>query len=311
MPSIRIEEDGTPKSSKRTINFVEGENVTITVTDPGGHDAVDVEIASSGGAAELDYATTSEIADVASTESAGTSDTVARGDHAHAHEAAHINHDTTWAAKGDLIAGTANDTASVLAVTSTAGAYIAKDSAASTGLAWVQPWARSFMPAGAISENVPRVALPTGNNSVLTSGTLHLCAMYLPKDATITSISWVSGVTALSAGTNQWFALYDSAYALLRQTADDTSTAWAANSAKTLNLTSTYTTTSAGMFYVGIMVAAATAPTLRGPLGAAAGVQGIAPIIWGNTTNTGLTTTAPNPATGHAQGAVTGYCYVS
>ena len=46
----------------------------------------------------------------------GTADTFTRGDHVHAHEAAHINHDTTWAAKGDLIAGTANDTAQVLGV---------------------------------------------------------------------------------------------------------------------------------------------------------------------------------------------------
>jgi hypothetical protein len=49
MPRIGIEDEGTPKSTKRTINFVEGENVTITVTDPGGHDAVDVEIAAAAG----------------------------------------------------------------------------------------------------------------------------------------------------------------------------------------------------------------------------------------------------------------------
>lgn len=66
----------------------------------------------------------------------GTADTFTRGDHVHAHEAAHINHDTTWAAKGDIIAGTANDTAAVL----TAGAndtILMADSGQSTGLKWV------------------------------------------------------------------------------------------------------------------------------------------------------------------------------
>jgi hypothetical protein len=66
----------------------------------------------------------------------GTAAAFARRDHVHAHEAAHINHDTTWAAKGDLIVGTANDTASVL----TAGAndtILMADSGAGTGLKWV------------------------------------------------------------------------------------------------------------------------------------------------------------------------------
>ena len=44
----------------------------------------------------------------------GTEASLARKDHVHAHEAAHINHDTTWAAAGDIIVGTANDTAAVI-----------------------------------------------------------------------------------------------------------------------------------------------------------------------------------------------------
>lgn len=65
----------------------------------------------------------------------GTSDTFTRGDHVHAHEAAHINHDTTWAAKGDLIAATANDTAAVLTVGANTTILMA-DSTQTTGTKW-------------------------------------------------------------------------------------------------------------------------------------------------------------------------------
>src|SRR3990167_2512806 len=70
----------------------------------------------------------------------GTGDTFSRGNHVHAHEAAHINHDTTWAAKGDLIQGTANDTAAVLTVGANNKALIAA-SGETTGALW-----KSVMP---------------------------------------------------------------------------------------------------------------------------------------------------------------------
>lgn len=112
---------GSDTASKLTV----GSNDSILMADSG----------QSTGLKWAPAATTSELADVASSESAGTSDTYARGDHVHAHEAAHINHDTTWAAKGDLIAGTANDTASILTVGSNGQVLIA-DSTQATGMKW-------------------------------------------------------------------------------------------------------------------------------------------------------------------------------
>lgn len=47
----------------------------------------------------------------------GTSDTFTRGDHTHAHEAAHTAHDTVWDAAGDLVVGTGADTAAKLSIT--------------------------------------------------------------------------------------------------------------------------------------------------------------------------------------------------
>lgn len=75
---------------------------------------------------------------VSSAGSDGSNATLPRSDHVHAHEAAHINHDTTWAAKGDLIVATANDAASVLTVGSDTQILTA-DSAQTTGTKWAAP----------------------------------------------------------------------------------------------------------------------------------------------------------------------------
>ena len=66
----------------------------------------------------------------------GTGTASAKDDHVHAHEAAHINHDTTWAAKGDLIAGTGNDAASVLGVGAD-DTLLVPSAAAGTGLKYL------------------------------------------------------------------------------------------------------------------------------------------------------------------------------
>lgn len=47
----------------------------------------------------------------------GTSDDFARGSHVHAHEVAHVAHDTIWDAAGDLVVGSGADTAAKLAIT--------------------------------------------------------------------------------------------------------------------------------------------------------------------------------------------------
>lgn len=93
-------------------------------------------MADSGQATGLKWVASATPSTVGTANSAGTADTFSRGDHVHAHEAAHINHDTTWAAKGDLISGSANDTA----VITTVGAddtVLMADAAAGGGIKWV------------------------------------------------------------------------------------------------------------------------------------------------------------------------------
>ena len=126
-----------------------------------------------------------------------------------------------------------------------------------------------------------------------TSGTLRLYRIYLPAGLSITNISFWSGATALATGTNQWFGLFDSSRAVLAKTADDTSTAWGTKTKKTLAITGgPYVTTTTGWYYVGILIAAATVPTIQAFADAQSDdARDAAPITGGNST-TGLTTPA-------------------
>lgn len=86
---------------------------------------------------------------------------------------------------------------------------------------------------GAIAETIPKHIANTTNSSLL-SGRLYLAGIVLPGGVPISNITFLSGSTAISAATNQWFALYDKNRGKLAVTADDTSTAWAGNAEKGL-----------------------------------------------------------------------------
>ena len=170
-----------------------------------------------------------------------------------------------------------------------------------------------FLPTAALAQTTSR-SDAISNISPLSSGRLSFHLIWLPA-GTYNSITFVSANTAATTPTNQWFAIYDaSTRAKLAVTADDTSTAWAANTAKTLTISGGVTLTE-GAYYVGIMVAAAVVPTLYGvSTSASSAVNNLPPIVTGaDTTNVGLTTPATAPATA---AALTGstlapYAYVS
>jgi hypothetical protein len=110
----------------------------------------------------------------------------------------------------------------------------------------------------------------------LTTEVMTSVAIPLRAGDVITNISVRSGATAANTPTNYWVALYSKAAtpALLAQSADQTSTAWAANTTKTLALATAQTITEDGIYWVGIMVKATTPPTLLGAIGAPAIVTG-------------------------------------
>lgn len=149
------------------------------------------------------------------------------------------------------------------------------------------------------------------NLSVLATGTLVLQAIFLPYNAVVSSISCVSAATAAGTPTNQWFALYDQNLNKLAVTADDTSTAWGADAAKTLTISGGFTTTYAGLHYLGVMVKATTVPTLAGQA-TRASITGLAPKTCGSSTS-GLTNpaSAPTIAAAITAAAASIYAYTS
>jgi len=156
---------------------------------------------------------------------------------------------------------------------------------------------------GALYETRDRDLVEEVNTALLSTGRLSLQAIWLPAGVTISSISFWSATTAAATPTNQLFGLFDSSYNLLRSSTNDTTTAWAANSKKTLSLTSTFTTTYSGLHYLGIMVTATTVPTLKGNTAKVGGQLNAAAPSMGGTSTTGLTTALP--ATAAAPGTVT------
>ncbi len=87
----------------------------------------------------------------------------------------------------------------------------------------------------------------------------------LQKGDKVATRAFRSGGTAANTPTNWWFALYGPDGALLRQTADQASTAWAADTTKQLELAgAVYEAPAAGVHYAGIMVKATAVPTLVG-----------------------------------------------
>jgi hypothetical protein len=111
--------------------------------------------------------------------------------------------------------------------------------------------------------------LRLGTSSTPTSGMLYLVPIWLPKGLVISNIAFASGSTAAVTPTNWWFTLHNSSKVALARTADQTTTAWAANTIMTKAIAQTtagtassYTTTYAGLHYLGVMIKASTNPTL-------------------------------------------------
>jgi hypothetical protein len=160
-----------------------------------------------------------------------------------------------------------------------------------------------YVISGAQYETFDRNLCNEVNTSLLSTGRLSLQAIYLPAGTVVSSISFWSATTAAGTPTNQLFGLFDSSRNLLRSSVNDTTTAWAANSLKTLALTSTFTTTYSGIHYLGLMVTATTVPTIKGNTAKTNGALNAAAPSMGGTSTTGLTTALP--ATAAAPATVT------
>jgi hypothetical protein len=164
-----------------------------------------------------------------------------------------------------------------------------------------------YKPSGPVLTNID-FRLIYSNTGALTAGTLLVTTIDLPLGFPVSNVYWFSGTTALVLGTSPhyWVALFDSTTrALLAQSTDNTSKTIAASSLITDTLSATYTTTYAGQYLVGIMVAqtGGTTPTFAnfGSVAAVAGTNSVGGQKFNGTSTTGLGATAPNPA-----GTITG-----
>lgn len=159
-------------------------------------------------------------------------------------------------------------------------------------------WLMDGSPSGMFRSTFPRRHIQSDVAAALTTQVMLSAAIALNTGDTVTNLTFVSGATAAGTPTNWWFALYSSAAtpALLAQTADQTTTAWAANTAKTVALSTPQLISTSGIYYVAIMVKATTPPSLLCDVLGIAGAGGA--LISGQkplaqTSGSSLTTTAP------------------
>ena len=125
-------------------------------------------------------------------------------------------------------------------------------------------WLRDGSPSGTVRSNLDRYDLADLTGP--TSGVALAAAVYLFAGDVVTNLTFASGATAAGTPTHWWFALYDTATVpnLISQSADQTSTAWGANTAKTLALGAPYTVLTSGFYQAVISVTASAVPSLCG-----------------------------------------------
>jgi hypothetical protein len=127
----------------------------------------------------------------------------------------------------------------------------------------------------------------------------------------VSNISWHSATTAAGTPTHWMFGLYDISRNLLATSTDQLTAAWAANTLKTLAMTTPYTVPASGLYYIGMFMAATTIITSKGNTAKTGGQLAAQPPILHGTSTTGLTTALPNPAAAITGGLVTAWAMVS
>lgn len=120
----------------------------------------------------------------------------------------------------------------------------------------------------ALAENIQGGRYSNGafaDIAVLTSGVMYLAGgMVLPAKSPVWHLTFLSGTTAANTPTNQWAALLDRQGRVLAVTADQTNTAWAADTVRRFTFASAFIPEGPTPVFVGLMVKATTPPSLAG-----------------------------------------------
>lgn len=152
-----------------------------------------------------------------------------------------------------------------------------------------------LMRTGAIAETFTRRGEGLANITI-TKQLLYVTALPLLAGQVVTNLTFLSGTTAMATPANWWFELLGPTFAELGITADQLAAAWAANTEKTLALAAPYTVPSSEVCYAGIMVNAATPPSLQGISTTASGELEAPLVAAFDAAHTGLTTPSSTPA---------------
>lgn len=136
--------------------------------------------------------------------------------------------------------------------------------------------------------NLPRVGLD--DVAAAATGVMCSVALFLQEGDLVTNLTFISAGTAAGTPTNHFAALYSGAGALMAQSADKLTEAWAADTAKTFALAAQRITKS-GIYYAALSVTATTVPTLVGSVGAKPFLTGEGNLA--QTSGSSLTGTAP------------------
>lgn len=226
--------------------------------------------------------------------------------------------------KGDLIVATGPGVVARRGVGSDAQVLTA-DSTQSDGVKWATPTtgggaapipAPYLAPTGASYETFPRNGY-SATSGAPGSGQMFLVAIALPVGFSVGRIAFTTGSPGATTPTHWWFGLYDQNRVQLATTADQTTTAWGAQTVKSLPIAttaagpaSTYVTTYTGLHYLGYLMTATSTPGLACS-SLAQGVNAAAPILCG-TSSTAQTTPPAFPFTPAAPGTGTSmpYAYV-
>jgi hypothetical protein len=156
-------------------------------------------------------------------------------------------------------------------------------------------------PTGTTAVTFPR-GLATVATGAMTSGTLYVVAIGLPKGLVVNNLTLATKSTALTGLSHGWYVLLDSGLVVRAVTADQTSGAWLSvtNTPYTL-ATGAYTTTAGGLYYIGVMAAASGMPVMAAAGTMASGLASASPVFCA-TSSTSQTTP---PSTGTTMGALT------
>lgn len=212
---------------------------------------------------------------------------------------------STVTAAGDTIIATGSGTITNLAIGTAAGKALVADPNATNKISVNFPQGvgeATYGAAGSLAATFPRWNLTSVTLAILTTQKLYMVGICLPKGITVTNLTWYSGTTGAGTSTNCWSALFDSSRNKLAISADDTNASpWSASTAKVFAMGTPYVVPTAGWYYAGVMVKATTVPTIEGNNDAgtaSTAARTAAPVIAGQSSDTGLTNPAscPNPA---------------